>query len=471
MDSNSSIQANCGVVGVYGHHHAAMLTYLCLYALQHRGQEASGIVSSSGKKIHQHKAKGLVSDIFSDMNILDRLEGKIAIGHNRYSTTGGNTTANVQPIIMNLQEGPIAISHNGNLVNDTALRDSLMKHGSIFQTSSDSEIVIHLIAKSNKDSLQEKIKEALSQVKGAFSMTLLSKDKLFAVRDPKGFRPLCIGKIDDTYIVASESCALDLINADYIRDVEPGELIVLDDDGLHSEKIFPSEKKAYCLFEYIYFSRPDSKIFGDNVDKTRRKFGKMLAVLKPAEGDIVISVPDSSNTAAIGYAQKSKIKFEIGLIRNHYVGRTFIHPIQSQRDFNVRIKFNPVEGVLKGKRVIIVDDSIVRGTTLKQLVKMVRGAGAKEVHVRVSSPPIISPCYYGMDFPTKEELIANNKSVAEIKKYLNVDSLEYFTLEGLVESVKNGASHFCHACFSGEYPIPVKESITKDKHEISEIKL
>ncbi len=465
MNINSSIRANCGVVGVYGDQQASQLVYLCLYALQHRGQEASGIVSSNGDTLKFHKALGLVSDIFSDMKVLDHLDGMSAIGHNRYSTTGGNTAVNVQPLVMNVEEGPIAISHNGNLVNDKSLRKALMKHGSIFQTSSDSEIIIHLIAKSNKDTLSEKIKEAFSQVKGAFSIAMLSKSKLFAIRDPKGFRPLCIGKKDVTYIITSESCALDLIEAEYVRDVEPGEMVTIDENGLHSEKIFSEEKKAFCIFEYIYFSRPDSKVFGENVDKTRRKFGKMLATLKPAEGDIVVSVPDSSNTAALGFAQESKIKFEIGLIRNHYIGRTFIHPVQSQRDFKVRIKFNPVEGVLKDRRVIIVEDSIVRGTTLKQLVKMVRDAGAKEVHVRVSSPPIISPCYYGMDFPTKDELIANNKTIDQIRKHLNVDSLEYFPLDDLTQSVTNGFSHYCHACFSGQYPIPVKEESSKDKHE------
>ena len=465
MHIKSSIHANCGVVGVYGHPDAAQLTYLCLYALQHRGQEGAGIVSSSGTEFKFHRAMGLVSDIFSDVNILHELEGTIAIGHNRYSTTGENKIENVQPLVMNLKDGPIAVSHNGNLINSKSLRSTLMKQGSIFQTSSDSEVIVHLIARSQKNTLKDRIKEAILQLSGAYSLVLMTRNTLAAVRDPKGFRPLCVGKKDNAYIITSESCALDLIEAKYVRDVQPGELIIINENGIHSEMIFTPEKTAACIFEYIYFSRPDSRVFGEYVDKTRRKFGKTLAEEKPADGDIVISVPDSSNTAALGYSQKSNIKFEIGLIRNHYIGRTFIHPIQSQRDFNVLIKFNPVGGVLKDRWVVIVEDSIVRGTTLKKLVKMVRDAGAKEVHIRVSSPPIISPCYYGMDFPTKEELIANNKSVEEIRQFLNVDSLEYFSLEGLLNSVKNGITHFCTACFSGEYPIPLKEDFSKDQYE------
>lgn len=465
MHIKSSIHANCGVVGVYGHPDAAQLTYLCLYALQHRGQEGAGIVSSSGTEFKLHCAQGLVSDIFSDVNTLRKLDGSIAIGHNRYSTTGENIIVNIQPLVMSLHDGPIAISHNGNLVNSRSIRNNLMREGSIFQTTSDSEVIVHLIAKSQNNNLKDQIKEAILKVSGAYSLVLMNKNTLAAVRDPKGFRPLCIGEKDGAYIITSESCALDLIEAKYMRDVQPGELIIVDEKGLHSEMIFPPERSAYCIFEDIYFSRPDSRVFGEYVDKTRRKFGKRLAEEKPANGDIVISVPDSSNTAALGYSQKSNIKFEIGLIRNHYVGRTFIHPIQSQRDSNVLIKFNPVGGVLKDRRVVIVEDSIVRGTTLKKLVKMVRDAGAKEVHIRVSSPPIISPCYYGMDFPTKKELIADNKSVEEIRQFLNVDSLGYFSLEGLLDSVENGKTHFCTACFSGKYPIPLKEDFSKDQYE------
>ena len=462
-----SIHINCGVVGIYGHREAAQLTYLCLYALQHRGQESAGIVTANGSEFFFHKALGLVSDIFSDANILKRLEGTMAIGHNRYSTTGGNILSNVQPLVMNINTGPIAISHNGNLVNSKSIRSQLMKRGAIFQTTSDSEIIVHLIAKSQKDTITDRVKEAVRQIKGAFSLLILTKDTLMAVRDPKGFRPLCLGEKEGASIVASESCAFDLIGANYIRDIMPGEMITINESGLQSEMIFSPQKPAYCVFEFIYFSRPDSKIFRENVDKTRRKFGKKLAEESPADADIVIAVPDSSNTAALGYARTSNIKFEIGLIRNHYIGRTFIHPIQKQRDFNVRIKFNPVAGVLKDRRVVIVEDSIVRGTTLKYLVKMLRDAGAKEVHIRVSSPPIISPCYYGMDFPTKEELIANNSTVEEIRKFLNVDSLKYFSLKGLLESVENGENSFCTACFSGKYPVPVREHFKKDQYETS----
>ncbi len=463
MHHDSSIKCNCGVVGIYGHKDAAQLAYLSLYALQHRGQESAGIVSSDGQTMKYHRRRGLVSDIFSDVNVLKELKGNSAIGHNRYSTTGSDLEANVQPLVMALKEGPVSISHNGNLIDSRMMRDKLMQKGSIFQTTSDSEVLIHLIAMSNEDDFSKKVRTAFPQVKGAYSVVLMTNKQMIAVRDPKGFRPLCLGKKDDAYIIVSESCALDLIKAEYIRDIKPGEMVVVDENGLSSEMIFPEEKKAYCIFEYIYFSRPDSKIFGENVDKTRRKLGKNLAIENPADGDIVISVPDSSNTAALGYAWTSDIKFEIGLIRNHYIGRTFIHPIQSQRDFRVRIKFNPVEGVLKDRRVIIVEDSIVRGTTLKQLIKMIREAGAKECHVRVSSPPIISPCYYGMDFPTKDELIANNKTVEETGKFLNADSLEYISEKALLGSVSNGDSHYCTACFTGKYPIKISEEFKKDQ--------
>jgi len=465
MFSNKSIHANCGVVGIFGNPDAAQYAYLGLYALQHRGQESAGIVSSNGKILNTHKGQGLVSDIFSNSNTLDDLNGNIAIGHNRYSTTGGNVPANVQPLIMNLFDGPFAVSHNGNLVNSNRLRENLMKAGAIFQTTSDSEIIIHLIAKSEKKKLYDRIGEALKKVSGAYSLVMMTKDKIIAARDPFGFRPLCMGMKDGAVIFASESCAFDLIKADYVRDVNPGEMIAVDKNGIHEFTIFPKQKRAFCIFEYIYFSRPDSRVYGEYVDKTRRKFGKNLALYKPVEADIVIAVPDSSNTAALGFAHTSHLKFEIGLIRNHYIGRTFIHPIQSQRDFNVRIKFNPVGGVLHDRRVVIVEDSIVRGTTLKQLVGMIRKAGAKEVHIRVSSPPIISPCYYGMDFPTKKELIANNKSVEEIRKYLNADSLEYFPLQAMLESVQKGTTHYCTACFSGEYPVPIDEEYSKLRFE------
>ncbi|MFC1477429.1 amidophosphoribosyltransferase [candidate division KSB1 bacterium] len=467
MHQKKSVRANCGVVGVYGHPDAAKLSYLSLFSLQHRGQESAGVVSSDNGNINIHRGLGLVSDIFSDPAIFQQLSGRIAIGHNRYSTTGGNILENVQPLVMNLGIGPIAVSHNGNLVNSGTLRKNLLDKGSIFQTTSDSEIIIHLIAKSKETGLLERIEDAARQITGAYSLILMTKDSIVALRDPHGFRPLCMGKIGDSIVFASESCAFDLINAEYIRDVKPGEMIAVDETGIHEKMLFPEQRHAFCIFEFIYFSRPDSRIFGEYVDKTRRKFGKNLAKVKPQDADIVISVPDSSNTAALGYANASQTKFEIGLIRNHYIGRTFIHPIQSQRDFNVKIKFNTVGGVLKDKRVIVIEDSIVRGTTLRNLVKLIKNAGAKEVHVRVSSPPIIAPCYYGMDFPTKGELIANNKSVEEIRSYLDVDSLEYFPLDSLVDSVENGRTHYCTACFSGDYPVEIKEDFEKNQYEMN----
>lgn len=454
-------RANCGVIGVFGHPDAAFFAYQGLYALQHRGQESSGIVSSDGKSMYRHLGMGLVNDAFADISILKSLKGYLAVGHNRYSTTGSTMIHNAQPFLVNFKDGPLAISHNGNFVNARSVREKLVEDGSIFQTSSDTEVVLHLMARSKKQTIVEKIQEAFSYLQGAYSMVLLTRDSIIGVRDPRGWRPLCLGKKEDAYFIASESCAFDLIDAEYIREIEAGEILVINENGAESHRLFEEAERCACIFEYVYFSRPDSKIFNENVDKARRKLGKNLALEHPAEADIVIAVPDSSNTAALGYARRSGIKFEIGLIRNHYVGRTFIHPEQTDRDFKVRVKFNPVEGVLKDRRVVIVDDSIVRGTTLKQLVKMVRRAGAKEVHVRVSSPPIVSPCYYGMDFPTKEELIASSKTVDEIKDYLGVDSLGYLSLEGMVSAVSEDQKGFCTACFTGKYPLPPEEGMNK----------
>jgi amidophosphoribosyltransferase len=454
-------RANCGVIGVFGHPDAAFFAYQGLYALQHRGQESSGIVSSDGKSMYRHLGMGLVNEAFADISILKSLKGHLAVGHNRYSTTGSTMIHNAQPFLVNFKDGPLAISHNGNFVNARSVREKLVEDGSIFQTSSDTEVVLHLMARSKKQNIVEKIQEAFSYLQGAYSMVLLTRSSIIGVRDPRGWRPLCLGKKEDAYFIASESCAFDLIDAEYIREIEAGEILVVNENGAESHRLFEEAERCACIFEYVYFSRPDSKIFNENVDKARRKLGKNLALEHPAEADIVIAVPDSSNTAALGYARRSGIKFEIGLIRNHYVGRTFIHPEQTDRDFKVRVKFNPVEGVLKDRRVVIVDDSIVRGTTLKQLVKMVRRAGAKEVHVRVSSPPIISPCYYGMDFPTKEELIASTKTVDEIKDHLGVDSLGYLSLEGLVSAVSDNQKGFCTACFTGKYPLPPEAGINK----------
>jgi len=458
-------QVNCGIVGVYGHPEAARIVYLALFALQHRGQESTGIVSTDGQNVYRHLGMGLVADVFSDFSTLQRLKGSMAIGHNRYSTTGSTLLANAQPLLVNSKDGPLAISHNGNFINSRRLRGELEAEGSIFQTTTDTELVLHLVAKSKTPDIVEKIKDAFRVIKGAYSLTLLAQNKVIGVRDPRGWRPLCLGQKGEAYILASETCALDLIEADYLRDVEPGEIVVLDERGITSYWLDEKAPQAACIFEFVYFSRPDSKIFGENVDKARRKLGKNLAVEHPAEADIVIAVPDSSNTAAIGYARRSELKFEIGLIRNHYIGRTFIHPDQSVRNFNVRIKYNPVAGVLNGRRVVIVEDSIVRGTTMRQLAQMLRHAGAKEVHVRVASPPIRHPCYYGIDFPTREELIAANKTVEEIKESLGVDSLEYLSLEGMLSAVPNQGRGYCSACFSGRYPLPPEEEFEKFQHE------
>jgi len=463
MQSNKSINEKCGVFGIYGHKEASTITYHGLFALQHRGQESSGIVSTDGKLSYKHLGMGLVADIFSEPKVLDELKGHIAIGHNRYSTTGASKIANIQPLVFNLFDYQIAISHNGNLVNTTSLRNKLMEEGTIFQTTTDTELIIHLMAKSKSKKIEEKIREALNTVSGAYSMVLMTEKQLIAVRDSYGFRPLCVGKLGDSYVFASESCAFDLIEAEYIRDVNPGEIIVIDEDGLHSYE--GESHPKYCIFEYVYFSRPDSRVFGEFVDKTRRQLGKNLADEADVDADIVISVPDSSNTAALGYALKSGKKFEIGLIRNHYIGRTFINPRQSQRDFGVKIKFNTVGGVLKDKKVIIVDDSIVRGTTLKKLTRLIRDAGAKEIHVRISSPPIKHPCYYGLDFPSTDELIAGKMSVDEIKEYLGVDSLHYLSTENMLGATNKDPSEFCSACFTGDYPIKINEKQDKEIFE------
>ncbi len=455
----------CGIVGVFGSPEASIWTYLGLYSLQHRGQESSGIASSDGEKIHKHLGMGLVSDVF-DQNVLEELPGHIAIGHNRYSTTGSSNEQNIGPIVVNHKLGTIGVAHNGNLVNSHSLRGKLEDRGSIFQTTTDSEVILHLVAKSWRNSIEEKISEAVQQIEGAFSLVFITKDKLIAVRDQHGFRPLAIGKKKDSFIFASETCAFDLIEAEYIRDVKPGEMLIVDKKGMKSRQVIEKTTPKHCVFEFVYFSRPDSQIFGEYVDKTRRKLGKNLAEEKPSEADIVISVPDSSNTAALGYSARSEAKYEIGLIRNHYIGRTFIHPKQKIRDMNVLIKYNTVGGVLNDRRVVMVDDSIVRGTTIKGLVKRIRKAGAKEVHIRVTSPPIKYPCYYGMDFPTKEELIANGRSVSEIAKYLGVNSLEYLSLEMMLNAMpKDNGQNYCTACFDGNYPVSIKECLTKEKEQ------
>ncbi|MBX7153167.1 amidophosphoribosyltransferase [bacterium] len=464
---SEDIKEECGVFGIYGHPEAAKLAYLGLYSLQHRGQESTGIVAADGERLHRHVGMGLVGDVFSDDKIFAQLPGHIAIGHNRYSTTGGSFLQNAQPIIAIINTGEVAAAHNGNLVNYFQLRSDLQNKGAILQSNSDTEVILHLAAHSGFPKVEDQIKYAVTQIKGAFSLLLITKDKLIAVRDPHGIRPLCIGRMGDATVIASESCALDIIGAEYTRDVKPGELIVVDAKGLHSEMVVKDlPTPAHCIFEFVYFSRPDSKIFGDNVDKARRKLGKRLAEEVPVEADIVISVPDSSNTAAVGYSRRTGMKFELGLIRNHYVGRTFIHPVQSMRDLKVKVKFNAVEGVLRDRRVVVIDDSIVRGTTLKPLIAMIRKAGAKEVHVRISSPPVTSPCYYGMDFPTKNELIANRMSKEEMCKQIGADSLEYLSMEGLLAAVPQDGHGYCTACFSGKYPLPVNEQTDKLQCEL-----
>jgi amidophosphoribosyltransferase len=447
------LHEECGVFGVFGHSEAANLVYLGLYALQHRGQEGAGITSSDGKLLYTEKSMGLVADIFSEKR-LKRLPGHTAIGHNRYSTAGSSTLKNVQPIVANFALGTLAIAHNGNLVNAGDLRKELEAEGAIFQSSSDSEVIIHLIAHSKESSFHERIIGGLKRVSGAYSLLLLTEKELVAVRDPYGVRPLCIAEIDGAYAVASETCALDLIGAKYLRDVEPGEMVVINQQGMHTLKAIASPRKAHCIFEFIYFARPDSRIFGGiNVNEMRKKFGRQLVIESPVEADIVVPVPDSGVPAAIGYSEKSCIPFDFGLIRNHYVGRTFIEPKQSIRHFGVKVKLNPVRELLEGKRVIVVDDSIVRGTTSKKIVKMLReGGGAREVHVRISSPPNVGPCFYGIDTPTRQELIATTHSVEEIRKYITADTLSYMSLEGLRSLVPNPGD-FCCACFDNSYPI------------------
>lgn len=458
------MKEECAVFGVYGKKNAAQITYLGLYSLQHRGQESSGIISSDGERVYEHKDMGLVSKVFSE-RVVERLKGHLAIGHNRYSTTGLTHYANIQPMLVDCKIGKIAVSHNGNLVNAVGLRAAMEQEGSIFRSTMDSEVVLHLIAKSRQNTLEEMIAEALVRVQGAYSFVFMTKEKLIAARDPHGFRPLCMGKVDDAWIFSSESCAFDLLGATYIREVEPGEMCVVGAGGMQSIRFAEAAKPlSKCIFEFIYFSRPDSKVFGENVDKVRRELGRKLADEVPTEADIVIAVPDSSNTIALGFSEASKIPFELGLIRNHYVGRTFIQPMQRTRDWDVRIKFNPVKGVLKGKRVVVVDDSIVRGSTMKKLVSLIRQAGVSEVHLRIGSPPITHSCYYGIDTPTRGELIASKSDVREISDFLGVDSLHYLSLEGLLSCVGD-PDDFCVACFDGSYPVSRDGEYTKDVFE------
>jgi amidophosphoribosyltransferase len=441
----------CGIFGIFGHDEAANLTYLGLHALQHRGQESAGIVSGDGEGLHVHRQMGLVADIFS-AEALAKLPGRLAIGQVRYSTAGVSQLKNAQPFMVQYAGGGLAIAHNGNLVNADRLREDLGKRGAIFQSDSDTEAIVHLIAHSRGTTLEEKIGDALGQAQGSYSLLLLTPQKLVAVRDSFGFRPLVLGRLKNAYIVASETTALDLIEAEFIRELEPGEMLSIDETGLHSSRPFSPTRLGRCVFELVYFAKPDSTLFGMSVYDVRKKLGIQLAREQPADADLVIAVPDSGVPAAIGYAQQSGIPYDVGLIRSHYVGRTFIEPQQSIRHFGVKLKLSAVREVLRGKRVVVVDDSIVRGTTSRKIVKMIKDAGATEVHLRISSPPTRWPCYYGIDTPSRQELIASSHSVEEIAKYVTADSIGYLSLEGLGEAVGDrSSSTFCNACFSGRY--------------------
>ena len=454
----------CGVFAVYGHSEAANIAYLGLHALQHRGQESAGIVTSDGEGLFAHRAMGLVQDAFSAEQ-LAKLPGRIAIGHVRYSTAGGSHIRNAQPFAVDYSQGSLAVCHNGNLTNADEIRADLEGQGSIFSSTSDTEVFVHLVARSKEVSIEDRVVDALSRVQGAYSLLFLTTDTIIAVRDPRGIRPLCLGIVPgrkEAHVIASEPTSFDLIGAEYVRDVEPGELLVIDGAGLRSMKLPVDVKPQMCVFEYVYFARPDSHLNGKSVYDVRKELGRRLAREAPVDADVVIPVPDGGVPSAIGYAGERKIPFEMGLIRSHYVGRTFIEPQQSIRHFGVRLKLNPVEPILRGKRVVVVDDSIVRGTTSRKIIKMIRDAGAKEVHLRISSPPTQWPCYYGIDTPTRSELIASSHSVEEIARYVTADSLGYLSLEGMLSAVADGdPSHYCHACFSGQYAIPFTPSTKK----------
>ena len=449
----------CGVIAIYAHPEAEKLAYLGLHALQHRGQESAGIVTSDGMTLHPYKAMGLVADIFTE-EVLSQLHGTLAIGHTRYSTAGDSALLNAQPILVQSNKGRVALAHNGNLVNAPEIRARLETQGSIFQTNSDTEVIVHLIALSKEHTLPEAMADALRRVEGAFSLVMISSDRIFAARDPRGFRPLAMGRIpqqegqkQDTIVFASETCAFDLIGATYEREVKPGELVVVGPEGITSRFYTSAAPQSSCIFEHVYFSRPDSIVFGRAVQESREELGRQLAREAPADADIVVPVPDSGVTAAMGYASESGIPFRFGLIRNHYIGRTFIEPRQTVRDFGVKLKLNPVRSLLEGKRVVLIDDSIVRGTTSRKIVRMIRNAGAKEVHMRISCPPTISPCFYGVDTPSKKELIAANKSVEEIRDFIGAESLAYLSLEGLKKACDDGAQiRYCTACYTGSYP-------------------
>ncbi|MEW6536301.1 MAG: amidophosphoribosyltransferase [Candidatus Auribacterota bacterium] len=466
MDSDKPREF-CGVFGIYGHPDAAMLTYLGLYALQHRGQESAGIVSNDGTRFYEYKNMGLVSEVF-DQNRLKELKGNRAIGHVRYSTTGSSQLVNAQPLTIDYCYGTISIGHNGNLTNANELRINLERLGSIFQTSTDSEVIVHLLAKPTFTDNVDRLRYALSRIEGAYSFVMMNETSIIGVRDPHGFRPLCLGKLDGAYVLSSETCAFDLIGAEYVRDVEPGETVIIDGNGLTSLKLTDPQPHTFCIFEMIYFSRPDSFYLGKSVHTIRKALGRRLAQEHPADADVVIAVPDSGKSCAVGYGEESGIPYDRGFIRNHYIGRTFIHPSQSIRNFSTRVKLNPVKDVINGKRVVVIDDSIVRGTTSRSRISALRDAGAKEIHMRISCPPHISPCYYGIDFPSNTELIASlmNKNTKKIAEFIGADTLGYLSLEGMLEATGT-ANIYCMACYTGDYPVkpsPDTRKLALEKH-------
>ncbi len=449
---------HCGVFAVYGHPEAAKLTYLGLYALQHRGQESAGITTTDGERLYDQRGMGYAAEVFTE-ELLSTLPGRAAIGHTRYSTAGDTDLKNAQPIIVSCQKGQVALAHNGNLVNATALRKELESRGDIFQTTSDSEVILHYFARSKQGGVPESVADALDRVVGAYSLVMLFKDAVYAIRDPRGFRPLNLGRLDGAYVVASETYAFDLINATPLREVEPGEMVILDSRGLTSLRFAPPVEPAQCIFEHVYFSRPDSVVFGRSVQTSREMLGALLAREHPVQADLVVPVPDSGVAAAAGFADEARLPLRFGLIRNHYVGRTFIEPTQAIRDFGVRMKLNPVRSLLEGRRVVLVDDSIIRGTTSRKIVRIVREAGAREVHMRISCPPTLSPCYYGIDTPDKKELIASTHSVEEIRQFIGADTLGYLSLDGLRRAVGDEEGRYCLACYTSHYPTTVQEPL------------
>ena len=465
---DDKLHEECAVFGIYGHDDAAALTALGLHALQHRGQEATGLVTFNGSIFHAHRALGLVGDTYSDPGIIDKLKGHAAVGHNRYSTTGDTLQRNVQPLYAEFDFGGFAIGHNGNLTNALTLRRQLVSRGAIFQSTSDTETIIHLIAMARGGNLIDRLVEALRQIVGAYSLVCLADDQIIAVRDPFGIRPLCLGRLGDAWVVASESCAFDIIGADYVRELDPGELIVIDKNGLETVRPFRNASQRGCVFEHIYFARPDSVLDGHSVYQTRKRIGRELAAEAPADADVVVPVPDSGVPSAIGYAEASGLPFELGIIRNHYVGRTFIEPTDQIRHLGVKLKHNANEHFLRGKRVVLVDDSIVRGTTSKKIVEMVRAAGASEVHMRISSPPTTHSCFYGIDTPEQAKLMAHNYSVEEMCEQIKADSLAFVSINGLYQALEeasrnNDAPQYCDACFTGDYPIGLVDQASQDK--------